>query len=182
LSVLLMSPQSKQASSMMGSFFGDGILSRSNSDISLTGIGGGDTVRRSNSEVSLAGTDQCEASVHHCLELGCFPDEAAELPEEQRIKFVRYAAALPQPLILRLDACLCWTHRDVQSFLASFSTNPHNPSTSLYNPASFLTRILLLLLYGADISRSRRSRADSKPIAWWLALPCAGTRRSQLRL
>jgi len=76
---------------MMGSFFGDGILSRSNSDISLTGIGGGDTVRRSNSEVSLAGTDQCEASVHHCLDLGCFPDEAAGLQEEQRIKFVRYA-------------------------------------------------------------------------------------------
>ncbi len=114
---------------MMGSFFGDGILSRSNSDISLTGIGGGDTVRRSNSEVSLAGTDQCEASVHHCLELGCFPDEAAELPEEQRIKFVRYAAALPQPLILRLDACLCsiLDTPDMQSFLASFDTNRITP-------------------------------------------------------
>ena len=45
---------------------------------------------RSNSEVSLAGTvAEGDSSIHHCLELGRLPQEAAKLDEEQRFKLVR---------------------------------------------------------------------------------------------
>jgi hypothetical protein len=85
-------------------------------------------LQRNNSETSLAATVKTaisSTSVHHVLELGNFPEEAAKLSVEDRYKFVRCCC-----LRMRLCALLCLviTSNDCSSSASAVSLTLHRAS------------------------------------------------------